>query len=282
MNRTSALAPEGGGHGPHIDEDLCLDLLHNLLAPAEKEKVLAHLAICPPCEGLFRKTVAERERLRATRVLQSLPGGRLILGSAGETVPTQQTKARARRLWGSRSQVLTGLLAGFRQRARFRLAVCLGVVAAALLLVIWSGRQGAPDVPLPHWLPTHFEKTRSRTAGAAVPNEELAAGLEAYAAQDLKRAIGMLEKAQVSEQLEMVRRIYLGSALAWSGKYAEAAAVLKAIPRTLPDPWGSEALWTLHIALKGSGREAAADSLLRSLAEEPGEIGERARRFLQQ
>jgi hypothetical protein len=78
--------------------------------------------------------------------------------------------------------------------------------------------------------------------------------------------------------LEGVRAVYLGSALALSGRYGEAADVLRGVSLTaIPDPWGREARWTLYVALVECGRGQAADSLLKSLAEEPGEIGRRAR-----
>jgi hypothetical protein len=50
---------------------------------------------------------------------------------------------------------------------------------------------------------------------------------------------------------------------------------------SVPEQWGREAHWTLFVALRGAGRDASADSLLRILAERPGEVGERARRILE-
>ena len=124
---------------------------------------------------------------------------------------------------------------------------------------------------------------RERAAVEATSSEDLAAGLEAYGDRDLEGAIDLLRSAEASGHLEEIRKIYLGSALAWNGAYPEAVSVLQEVSaRTLPDPWGSEARWSLYVALKGSGWQRGADSLLHILSEESGEIGERARSRLRE
>jgi hypothetical protein len=94
----------------------------------------------------------------------------------------------------------------------------------------------------------------------------------------------MLKKAETSETdeaTELIRGIYLGSALAWAGKYAQAVEVLEGVPLHLvPAEWGREAQWTLYEVQRVTGRRTAADSLLQILSHKPGEIGDRARERL--
>jgi hypothetical protein len=57
--------------------------------------------------------------------------------------------------------------------------------------------------------------------------------------------------------------------------------ILRACPLAkIPEPWRGETRWTLLVSLHGAGEAAAADSLLRVLAEQPGAIGARARGLL--
>ena len=109
-------------------------------------------------------------------------------------------------------------------------------------------------------------------------SQELLAGLEAYSRDDLGLSVLLLDKAQVTGQLETLRRLYLGSALARQGEYVRAARLLRNMAITeLPDPWSMEGRWTLYVALKGSGETTAADSLLTVLRQDAGELGARAR-----
>ena len=85
------------------------------------------------------------------------------------------------------------------------------------------------------------------------------------------------ERLDLADALDSMRRIDLGSALAWRGRHDEAIAALEPVPLDLvPDPWAAEARWTLHLALRGAGQDAPAGDLLVELASEPGELGERA------
>jgi len=134
-----------------------------------------------------------------------------------------------------------------------------------------------PGELLLRWLPESTGDLQIRAATETV-DPTLAAGFEAYASHDAETAIALLQSAEATGRLEILRKIYLGNALAWEGKYAEAAAILTTVrARILPDPWGSESRWTLYVALRESGDATAADSLLRVLATERGEGGERAR-----
>jgi hypothetical protein len=266
------------GKGRHLDEDLCLDLVHGLLPAAEEERVLSHLHDCPECEELFRETVIERERLRAAKRVRFAPDGRLVLerraepvaGAADET-PRSEIGKLVAHAWTAVSE--------WARVSRWRPALALAVPLALAILVLWPHSTEMPDSSSLHWLPSASEFLRLRAGGEAGEGDELARGLEAYSAGDLRAAIERLEAGEATGPLETIRRIYLGSALAWSGRYAEAAALLETVsPQELPDPWSGETRWTLYVALRGSGRAGAADSLLRVMADGEGEIAERARR----
>ena len=104
-----------------------------------------------------------------------------------------------------------------------------------------------------------------------------------YSRQEYHEAIALLQDIQVSRQLEMVRKIYLGNALAMTGRYREATTFLEPVSsHALPDPWGSEARWTLFVSWLELGETARADSLARELTEIPRDVGRRARHYLQQ
>jgi len=91
----------------------------------------------------------------------------------------------------------------------------------------------------------------------------------------------LLSGARAEGTLDLVRRVYLGSALLKRGRPSEAARVLDgAAGPSLPDPWGTEARWDLYLVLTGTGSTAEAERLLADLAREQGDLGERARALL--
>jgi hypothetical protein len=257
------------------------------------------------CERFFAERVAERERLRATRALRAGQEGEIVVeklqvdaarlhaedGPLAAELSDDPGKSQADvdgdvspveiegRRGGAWAGVWTSIQAAFR-KPRYGLA--LGVTAAAAILVItfWP-RQEEDLIGSLRWIPTSSGGLQMRAAAEAAANDQLAEGFDAYAAHDADRAIELLQGTQADGQLETHRRIYLGSALAMKERYAEAADVLRTVrARTLPDPWGSETRWTLYIVLNESGQESAADSLLRILASERGEVGDRARSAL--
>ena len=92
------------GNG-HIDEHVCLDLLHGYLSPDEVERILSHVGSCPSCEGLLQVRAADQERLDATMVLGKSPSGELILerrGTAIRSNPARFLPATGRRESGKR------------------------------------------------------------------------------------------------------------------------------------------------------------------------------------
>jgi hypothetical protein len=156
-----------------------------------------------------------------------------------------------------------------------------GRLASAILLILLPGDPGETDADLLRWLPPYGGEKRIRTQASYAPSEEMLEGLEAYARRDVGRASLLLRQAEAIGPLDTMRRLYLGSSLAWLGEHDEAAAILASLPHDLiPEPWSGESRWTLYVALNGSGRAASADSLLRILAGEPGDLGERAQRII--
>jgi len=297
MNDRPPEDPRGGQQGDHLDEHGCLDLLHGLLSSDEEEKILSHLAVCPACERLLRERAADVARRKATRVLRFLPQGELAVEKRGTALRIpEHEKHRSRGIVG---QVWRSLWVACR-RPRFQLAAGLAVVAAVFLLILWPHDIETPEAPgasgslLLHALPSYSFRLQPREVPGTGPRDDLMAGLAAYDSGDFEGAVEVLRRARepgpegahqepgLGRVHQMVRDIYLGSALARMGKYEEVVEVLGAVSLLLvPDPWGSEARWTLYVALTGCGRETAADSLLRLLVREPGEVGERARRLEQ-
>ncbi len=248
MNRHSTTGSDGSTR--HLTEDEVLDLLQDYLPREERERLLSHAADCEACEQMLRERVIEHERLRATRPLPATatPWWRCL--RAALTAPAYPYGAAA-------------------------------IAAAAVLVILLWPRGGPPGSEQLTWLPVTEENIRFRWAPQEGIDSILVAGLEAYETQDLERATRLLKDASAEGEMELIRKMYLGSALAWQGRYAEAVRILSEVSDpALPDPWGSEARWTLYVALRASGHESRADSLLRRLAEESGEVALRAREQL--
>jgi hypothetical protein len=162
------------------------------------------------------------------------------------------------------------------------------VAAAAvviLVLMMPRGTEISTELEL-QVLPSYSFQLESRDVPESRASEDLKEGLLAYDHREFGRAAELLQKVEASELDEVdktIRQIYLGSALAWDGRYEEAIKALQTVSfQSVPGEWGREAHWTLFVALKGAGRNAAADSLLQVLAKKSGEIGERARQVLEQ
>ena len=285
MNRRGMPPSENEEQSSHIGEHLCLDLLQGFLSPEEERRVVAHLAACSRCEKLFRERASEEARLEATHVLVTAPGGEPAVERRGTAIREHGRAARDGRITDMLSDFATYLLSGFK-KPRFQVAGGLAAAAAAVIVsfAVWDHYREPPGVQELHMLtPYSFDLEARETPESAI-EENLKAGLEAYDEEDFKQAAELLDRAGVSEldeAHELVRTIYLGSALAWQGKHREAAAALEKVPFTLvPGEWAGEAQWTLYVAFRESGREASADSLVRILATKRGEVGDRARHLL--
>lgn len=112
--------------------------------------------------------------------------------------------------------------------------------------------------------------------------EELENGIGAYGEDRLDAAIPLLESAETDGVLDLVRRAYLGSALARSERWEEAIVALDdVVERPLPDPWRTEARWARAVALRETGRIDEARAALESLAAENGPASQRAAEALE-
>jgi thioredoxin-like negative regulator of GroEL len=117
-----------------------------------------------------------------------------------------------------------------------------------------------------------------RHFGTSSSDSILLQGLQAYDRGDLQSARELLRAAQATGSWERVRRIYLAGALLELDDAAGAVAMVRDIDlRWVPEPWNSEARWTLALALARSGQPSVADSILAALSREAGPVAERAR-----
>jgi hypothetical protein len=263
--------------GEHLGDDLCLDLVHGLLPEGDRQRALAHAADCPRCEGLLAQVAAQRAKARTQQLVRAQSTGELVL------VPREAPGAGTGPL---RADVGAGFWTALAGRIREltrpgRLLPAAAVAAAAVL--IWLQLAPPPgelsDPQGLQLLPSRTGDMQFRAATDMIADQNLVAGIDAYAQREMKQAIALLQDADALGHVETIRRIYLGSALAWEGRYPEAVATLRDLSlRLLPDPWSQEARWTLYLALMRSGEAARAESLLQALIHEPGEIGDRARR----
>ncbi len=249
--------PESANGVGHIDADQCVNLLRDLLEPEERGRVLAHLGACPRCEARFREMAADDE-LRWARVrLRRDAGGRLFLDHRGPVARRAGAGPAWRLSW-----------------PRIGLWTAAAAVITIAILLLRAAPGPVADLPP---LPGVPGQTTFRDA-ARIAGPHLAEGLAAYEEGEYDRAVALLSASPVQGPWETMRRIYLASALAMTGRYREAADHLRTVPRAdLPDTWDAEARWTLYVALRESSQETAADSLLDVLANEPGSVGERAR-----
>lgn len=266
----STRSEQGGGQEAeyHLDEDRCLDLLNDLLPPEEKLKALAHMEACPACERFVRARVSAWERSRSE--IEDVHGRLDVESDLGD----MRTPAV-----GPPARLGAGLRAGFRRRS-VRVSVGLAAAALAVFIATTLLRGPAEELEL-DLLPDISADLRFRATEEFAPTGEFAAGTAAYKEHDFAAAIALLRKAEVPAAHATFKNVYLGSALAWDGRYDEAVAVLQPLAtEVLPEPWGGAVLWTYFVSLHRSGNHARADSLANILAQESDALGERARRYL--
>ena len=241
-------------HNPnrgHPTPDTLFDLAAGLVPTDEQTALLDHLSDCPPCEDEFVQASADLETGRATR-----PDDHVI-DQVVKTIPFPQQSRRPR--W----QTLVPVAAA-------------AVLAIALLLPLTSDGDGSRLIPLP----SPGAELRLRDAGLAA-DDMMAAGLEAYDKGSWDEAVRLLPEADNDGTWAPVRSVYLGSALAFSDRLGEARTVLEEFDaQILPDPWGSESRWTLSTVYRKLGETVRADSLVTVLADESGDVGSRARKFI--
>ncbi len=284
---------------PHLYEDTLVGLIFGRLAKEDRGRALVHLRSCPECENLFQRRASEVEHLRSSPVYLapmryvSLPEQTADPGSARVSMADGRS-ADAR--WAMPGTALRGLREGLRQPRLFlgTAAVVATMVMVVLVLVRSTDRVSWPSEI--DWLPGGSEFTQTRAEEAISSGESsydadaritvqskqaILRAIEAYSRRDLDAAIQGLRSAKTAGPLESIRQIYLANALAHQGHLAEAVTALRSVLQTdLPQDWRDQARWSLLLSLHRAGRRASADSLLKVMAVERDEFGNRARSLL--
>lgn len=267
MSRLTPGSSSRDNPSSHLDEDRILDFLLNLLPAGEVAAIGRHLRVCAECEERARRRGALMERSRAG--YESVVAAAEAVGATAATGPPR----------------IMGVLRRWRtaiRRPQFSWAMATGVAALAVFAVTWF--RPSKNVVYPttaEWLTPASGPASVRRSDPTQRDAALTAGLEAYDRRDLTTAIEALSAARATGSLETMRRIFLGSALTHSGDYRGAVEALSGCGlENVPEPWRGESEWTLLVALHQARDDAAADSLLRTLAAENSSVGARARRLL--
>lgn len=218
----------------HPSDDQLLDLALGLPDADTAAALRAHLTQCTACDARFRATVGDLERSRA-RAATALAG--------------------------------TG-------RARRRTGSIVWLAAAAVLLVlggVWWNRTGDLSA-----LRTEKAPLLSRFAdpGAFAPHRDVSEGeasmraaLGLYEAGDYAGASAALAALDsLSPPLDRMRRVYLADCLArredWAGVVTATGALRM---MDVPEPWQSQARWSLAVAYARLGKVSEARTTLLEL-----------------
>jgi hypothetical protein len=264
--QSDASGLEGTGHP---GEDRLLDLVLGFLPLADESACLAHLRACEECEGRTRALASEHAKFRSMAHASAEREG-LAAGEAAE--PSDGTGA-------DRSRARRPLLRLPTFRSRWAWAIPLAAAAVVIAVLVRPTGPGPSRGLEPAWLvnPSSI-LVLNRDQGGPGFDPDLRAGLEAYERRDLEGAIRSLGRVQAQGDLEPVRRVYLGSALARQRRFRGAVKVYRGLhEQEIPELLRAETRWTLFVALSGAGERTSSDSLLALLAREPGAVGDRAR-----
>ena len=241
--------------GSHLGHDRLLDLAEGLLPADLRATALAHLKSCPACETRFQDIAASQARAQS-EASTVLGGGATRFGRA---------TVHARPLRQARWLLVTG------------------AVAAALAIALFSARDRVPRriaSQMDSSLPVARLRGAIRDVQSSAADSAVLAGLDAFNRNDYDAARRILESTRGKGGMETVRRVYLGSVRLQLGDAAGARSILLGLPeQRIPEPWKSEARWTLALALAGSDHHEAADSLLQVLSAEQGPVADRAKAY---
>jgi hypothetical protein len=260
-----------------VDETLLLEMVHHKLAPDVEARVMTHLRGCAACERSLQQFVAQRERLRSS-------WRRRHRGERRSPRPGQLPDQLRPEDAGKGSPWWRSWWLAVVPRP---VLVPLAVGAVSICVFVFLHRP-SPELVLGDGvdrLPSVSALLQLRDGEASGLSADLTAGVQAYERGELKQAVRLLRgagAADLAAESQMFRILYLGSALARSGRHREALAVLTSVAGIdqAPEPWGSRICWTLQTSLRAMGRTQEADSVLRKLSAEPGEVGDRARALL--
>ena len=242
----------------HLCEDQLIDLLGGLLSRTEESESLAHMRGCALCENHFRMLTRERESLRA------MPSPRFV---GGEIVLPRYDLIHSRpRIFRSRRANWIGAA-----------AVAAAVVTIALATHLFGP---SPSDAEDYWLPAPNQVIVP--APESGPPTHMQMAIEAYEDHDPARALALLENVGMphrNEETEMLRRLYQASALVNDDRPREAQQILDDLDISqMTEPWRARANWVQYLMLRKSDQISRADHVLKELLDEPGEIGEMARR----
>jgi hypothetical protein len=254
----------------HLDEDRCLDLLHGLLEGPEAEAIVAHVAACAACESLLRGRAGERERIRAQSTAYRPT---LVVGTNGAT--PRDSGAPIRKIHASEWRVLVP----------WAIAASILLIAGRGTLRFFGNSHGNSAAQIaPAWIAVPHDGVANRDARSDSADALVDRGLAAYETHDFETAVRLLAAAKPDGEMDLVRVVFLASALTWKGdteSVATAERLLASVPiDDLPDPWRSEALWTRCVVLRHQNKGAEASTLLKALSSRTDAIGERARKAL--
>jgi len=243
----------------HISEDRLIDLLGGLLSEQEEAASLAHLRDCELCENHFRMLVQERETLRS-KPAPRVVGGEIML---------------------PRYEVIQGTASRVLHSRRVRWIGAATAAAAVVTIVIATQFFGpSPSDALDYWLPSPPEEIASDPN--AGPPTQLQMALEAYRDHDPARALALMENVgpqKKIESAETIGQLYHVSALLNDNRTAEAQQILDDLHiEDLPQPWRARAVWVKYVALRKAHDDSQATRVLNELVDEPGEIGDMARK----
>jgi hypothetical protein len=240
----------------HVSEDRLIDLLNGLAPEQDARESLVHVRGCALCENHLRMLVRERESLRA-RPAPRYVGGEIML---------------------PRYDVVPGRLGVLRsRRARWIGAASIAAAAVVVFLATYLFQPSTSDA-VDYWMPTPLRDVSMDMPGPPTP---LSMAMDAYEEHDPARALALLENVgqDRNETDAMLRRLYQASALVNDDRPEEARQILDDLDVTrLPEPWRGRAGWVQYITLRKTAEDSRADQVLEELTQEPGEIGEMARK----
>jgi len=246
--------------GTHLSDDLCHDIVLGLVAQSDARRAAQHAMQCAPCESLLLRAATELETLRSRGTPQRQSDG--IFAHATPSAHDRRHDTAPRR-----RPVLT---------RRWFWALAAGLVLAVLLTWRTGLRHGESTA---YWLPVETDGLQPRSESHGDTGFDTA--LQAYQQHDTQRALPLLQATLPDEGRDLLRRIYLASALVHTGSADQGLQVLQDLDvETLPQPWRDRCLWIQIDALEAVGRMQEAQVLMRQLADSPGEFRALARQRL--
>jgi tetratricopeptide (TPR) repeat protein len=242
----------GGARCEHLAPDEVMDLAEGRLRAGRLETLEQHARTCAACTELLDDVETFRK-----------------LTVSGVTIPAElrafeRSEARIRRRIG-----LSRLLSRFR----WFLTWSVPAFAAMLLLVLWLAPEPARMIAEVERMPL-VPPPSVRAAGAAETWREIAL---AWSADDMPRALSLLESAAAAGSEDASLWFYLGHARLLAGDARGAVDALARADALEIEAPSEHTRWMLAAALERTDRRNEACAALRSVAEIGGTRGAAAR-----